>query len=550
MLKRLQIENFAIIHNSTIEFGKGLNILTGETGAGKSMLIDSLAMILGGRTDRLLLQNSQKTTQIIADFAQIPTTIKKQLIDHEIIDQDQPDDLLIRKIIKEKSNKNFINDIPISNNLLKTLSQQLLIIYGQHQNQELLKPQQQLIKLDRFAKLNEETKLLANYYKNWQKLIKQLDDLIKEQEYLTEKQDLLNFQAEELKSINPLPNEFSEISKEYQQYSQAENLLKMGDELQQLLSVLAKYNKNAINLSEKLSQKSEKFNEIHQLLLQSEIYLTESEDNLNSKLAKITHDPIRLANLNSRMELLYKTGKKYKTDPDQLNNLYQQINKQINQFAQKQTDQDEIKKQIEIAKQKFYQLAQEVSQKRQQKSQELAQKISNTINQLGMKNAQIIFNHQEVGPSAFGIDDFCLLFSANIGQTPKPLQKIASGGELSRISLAIETACLANDDDPVSVVFDEVDSGIGGEIAHTIGKLLKQLSTHRQVLCITHLPQVACYADHHFLIQKQHNQEQTSTQITALSEEDRIIEIARMLGSASSLASINHAKSLLLRKNS
>lgn len=550
MLKTLHIEQFAIIDKSEIQFQQGFNVLSGETGAGKSILIDALGLALGERADASLIRPPHNKASVQAHFYPIPSALEQHLQANDLDDSDTPKQCLIRRHIRPNASKAFINDQAITSKTLKTISEQLISIHGQQVNQSLLKPSTQRQRLDRYADNDALLQQVKQSYHQIQDLQHALSQWQTQQQNQQERLNLLNYQLEEFDHIAPKNNEFTQLSATHASLSSADEILTQGQHLLNLIQndhsdALAPTLRQIKQMLSKISQLDPRFEEAHELFQQSKIYLEESHDLIQKHLQKTEHDPQTLQQIDQRMSALHSLARKHHIHPDQLHPHWQTLKAQHQQLTQQNQQNDHLQQHLQDAQTHYQTLTKRLRQARQKASAPLAQEVQHWIRQLGMSQAtfHITLTPSDT-PSEHGQDDIQFLLCANLGQSPQPLQKVASGGELSRVSLAIEVACL--DEAPVpTVIFDEIDAGIGGEVADTIGRLLKTLSATRQVICITHLPQVAVYADAHFLIDKTHHNGQTQTQVHRLENAQRIRELARMLGSADSPTSQQHARAML-----
>lgn len=555
MLTQLEIKEFAIIEHSTIEFKNGFNVLSGETGAGKSILIDAISLLLGGRADANMVRHGAQKADIQAYFTQPPASIMVQLEEKELQDDENPQLLHIRRIIREKGNKTFINSQSTTTQTLKDFSSQLINIHGQHANQALLQNSEQRRRLDRYGKLNDLCREVAQAQEHWLKAQKKLQQWQEEKNQHQEKLALMHYQLEEFSQIQPKEGEFEEINLEHQNLAQADTILR---NISEVIEILEDGTPNINSLMRQILQQNERLCEIHprfqeslELLQQAQIYLQEAYDSLNHAQQRTEHNPEKLQILDERMALLHQLARKHHIAPETLHLKYQTLQEEYSALKNLEEKGDAYQEIVNKAEKDYMQLAEKLSQARQKAAQNFAQDVLQWIKQLGMEKAQFsveIKTDKKI--SAHGFDEVQFLLCANPGQQMQALTKVASGGELSRISLAIEVACLDDNAVPHTLIFDEIDAGIGGEIADTIGKMLAKLSQTRQVLCITHLPQVAIYAHQHYRIEKQSDDKSTKTQVIQLDHKARIIEIARMLGDAESASSREHAKNMLKRGQS
>lgn len=547
MLEQLHIENFAIIEKTAIDFRPGLNILTGETGAGKSILIDAVGLVLGARADASAIRHGAGKADISATFRALPEVLKAQLLEDEL-EGDDSDEAVIRRVLREAGSKSFVNGATLPGARLKTLAAHLISIHGQNENHILLKSDEQRNRLDRYLANPALKQAVAAAWHDWQGKLAALKRFERDRAQHAERLELLRYQLEELNAISPKDSEFDEITSEHERLSAADELLESGARLQYLIDdaepSLKSSLKQARHLAGQLAHLHEDFSPAAELLEQSAIYLDEALDTLNRQLARTEHDPETLARLDRRMSELHSLARKHGITPQQLGSHHAALQAQLEALENAEESGLELAKEVQQTESAYHTLATELHQLRQTHAPELAQDVENWIRRLGMAQAQFAIDIQPAAtPGAHGEDDITFMLCANPGSKMQALAKVASGGELSRVSLAIEVACL--DENPVpTVIFDEIDTGIGGEVADTVGHLLKTLSRSRQVLCITHLPQVAAYADHHYHIEKTSDAQSTKTRVLPLDDDARIIELARMLGSAKSDTSREHARAM------
>ncbi|MDO4643617.1 MAG: DNA repair protein RecN [Cardiobacteriaceae bacterium] len=553
MLEQLTIDQIAIIEHSDIHFCSGFNVLSGETGAGKSILIDALGLILGERADAGVIRHGQERANVSASFINIPPTLQQMLLEEALDDPDNPTQILIRRTLRDGSSKAWVNAQSVTGGKLKNLAASLIAIHGQHSNQALLKTEEQRRRLDRYAGLTKALSDCGAAYQHWQHCIQEWQTWQENRQNQEERLALLAYQLKEIEQIAPQADEFTMLSEQQNILASADEILAKGGQLSQQLyddeNSVQSALRHAVREAEHLTATANNFQEAAELLEQSAVYLDEACSVLNKQLDRIEHDPIALQRIEERMSALYALARKHHQSPENLHILWQTLNQEYQTLNDHNENGAQLKQNCNTAHIDYEQKAAALSAARKKAAPILATEVENWIRQLGMEKATFAIHVEPANrPTASGMDDITYALCANPGQTLQPLNKVASGGELSRVSLAIEVACL--DETPVpTVIFDEIDAGIGGEVADTVGKLLHTLGKNRQVLCITHLPQVAAYADAHYRIEKNSDDKQTQTKVIALDEKERIIEIARMLGSADSSTSREHARSMLLQKN-
>ncbi len=554
MLEQLTIDQIAIIEHSEIPFRPGYNVLTGETGAGKSILIDALGLVLGERADASSIRHGQSRATVSATFSALSSAHQHTLAEDGLDDPDNPGQAVIRRTLRDGGSKAWINDQTITGGKLKTLAATLVNIHGQHHNQALLKNDEQRRRLDRYAGHRDQLAACADAYRHWQQLEKEREAWQAARTSDEERLALLAYQLDEIEQLAPQDGEFDELAARQTLLASADQILASGNRLAAQLSEGDNNLQSALRYAQReaehLAAIHDNYRETAELLEQSAVYLSEASDALGKQLNKIEHDPEALAETEARMSALHALARKHHVDPGQLPAHWQKLAAEHQTLAQKNQSGSELEAACQTAEADYHAKASALSAARQKAAPALARDVEQWIRQLGMEKATFAIDVQPAArPAAHGSDDITYTLCANPGQTLQPLAKVASGGELSRVSLAIEVACLdETPTPPPTIIFDEIDTGIGGEVADTIGRLLHTLGQSRQVLCITHLPQVAAYADAHYRIEKHSDGKQTQTRVTALDDEARISEIARMLGSADSDTSREHARAMLASK--
>ena len=538
MLKSLAVTNFALIEQAMVEFDEGLNILTGETGAGKSILIDALSVILGNRAsvDSIRTGCDFFRVEAVFDISQL-LSIHKIIEEQGIIVDDEGTVIISRRFSRNGKNTILINGCHVTVSILRQIGDNLVDMHGQHENQALLRPEAYLPMLDA---LNGSTRVTLEQYRKiydqWLDLIKELSVLERSSRERAQRLDMLNWQTQEIAVAELKINEDEEVQQQILVLANAEKianavnrsyiLLDQGsDGLNGVLSTLSEV-KRELEVAVRYDQRIEE-----QLVgVSNALYqLEESCMDLRVYGDDIEFNPLQLATLQERMDIIYKLKKKYGATIGEILTYYNQaaleladINNYDQKFAKLSKQQSELEA-------KLTKMANELDDLRRQSSGELAKQVCGHLADLGMSNAVFII---EVLPTSQftpnGRNEVLFLFSANPGEQPKLLHKIASGGELSRIALAIKTVC-ADRDAARIMVFDEIDAGIGGQAGHMVAGKVAKVACARQVLCITHLPQIACMADRHIYIKKQVDSERTTTIIKVLSKDEQLIELTRMI---------------------
>ena len=532
MLQELSIKNLALIEQLNLTFKAGFTTLTGETGAGKSILLDGLGFTLGERANTSLVRHGTSRADVVADFeiSDLPL-VQSWLTENELDDDNQC--LLRRTLTAEGRSKAYINSSPVSVAQLKSLSSLLINIHGQHEHQTLLNSQKQLELLDAYAQHQDLTTQVSEQFKDWRTLTQQLETQLSRQEDKQSKLELLGFQLQEFDAINPIVEEFDELSAEQKTLSHANEIKQSAYQAYQAIesnhAITDGFNA-AINALEKVCEYNPKLAESLKQLQSALIETQEIAHDIQAVEREIELDPNKLQRLDSRLSELFNLAKKYLVEPNNLIEKHQAIRDELTELNGSAESLEQLKTDVENAWQTYLQTSQNLSNSRKQSANKLAQDITATIQSLGMAEGKfsIAIELQEK-PSKDGMDSVAFLISANKGQPQQAINKVASGGELSRISLAIQVACAEVTSLP-SLIFDEVDVGIGGGIAEIVGQKMQRLGQHCQVLSITHLGQVAAYGNQQLNISKSSTENSTTTQVVELTAEERVEEIARMVG--------------------
>ncbi len=552
MLTQIHIKNFTIIDEICCDFQSGMTVLTGETGAGKSILIDALNLALGSRADASLIRLGEEKATITVCFniRELPTA-KKWLAEREL---EHEDECILRRVIYQAGRSSaYINGIATPIAQIKELAQLLINIHGQHEHHALLKQDFQRYLLDTFGKNQSVLKELKEIYKNWQQASSRLALIVENMEQTDDKEALLKYQLTELEQLNLAEDEVNQLHQEQQMLAHTDELTAlfqattnqlMHDEQYAISSTL----QHIINqLHAHLPHQNNLKNSID-LLQNARVLIDEASHEIDSLFDHLELDPNRLKQVETRLSTIHQLARKHRIKPDELFAFHIKLNTDLEKLKHNQNEMTQIKEEIDNLNQQYLVLAKKLSELRKQSAKKLTRVVTEKIKQLGMPDCifEIAINTKTQNLlSPHGIDHIEFLVKTNPGQALSPLAKIASGGELSRICLAIDVICGELHSMPC-IIFDEIDSGIGGRIAAIVGQQLKILSEHCQVLCVTHLAQVASQASHHFQITKQSNNQNTKTIITTLNETQRIDEIARMLsGEKITKQTLAHAKELL-----
>ena len=552
MLLNLNIIDLAVVKSLNLELETGMSVLTGETGAGKSILLTALGLALGDRADSGYVRPDAKRAEINLDFDLADAPLAKQWLDeNDLNDENQ---CVIRRIVNQDGgSKAYINNRPVTLQSLKALSSLLVEIHGQHAHLTLLDNDQQRQLLDAFAKNHKLIDDLNQLYQEWKQQDKELKHLIKTSTDQVERQELLSYQLEELQQLELDEFNYAELSEEHTKRANLELILREGylqldvlyeNEQQSANKIVTQSLSSLVDLAEF----SPELSEINEVLAEAQIQIEEASQQLRRYLEGQEADPQRLAWLENQIGIIQDISRKHQITPEQLPQLAIDLAKQLSDITHSSTRIEELAQSSQQLLEKYKVLSEKLSENRTNSGKKLEKKISAMIKELGMPQGDFLvqIDHQpDDEPKLKGNDKIEFLVSANPGLPAKPLAKVASGGELSRISLAIQVTASTDKTTP-TMIFDEVDSGIGGGIAEIVGQKLRSLSHNRQVLCVTHLPQVASQAHQHLYVKKTNQTEITSSTVALLNEDERIEEVARMLGGVNITENtLTHAKEML-----
>lgn len=532
MLQSLSIRDFVIVDQLDLDFSSGLTVLTGETGAGKSILIDALSLALGARAESGMIRQGCEKTEISVCFrVQAHDGILRWLEDNAI-ELDQGELIFRRVLYQDGRSRAFLNGQSVTLQQLKEIGEELVDIYSQNAHHSLLKLATQRDILDDYAGATELAKSTAQLYQAWHQLREQREKMEQSAEQYQHELALLRDQCRELKQLNFTVAEWESLQQEHYRLSNAAELMS-GCEL--ILDTLSESDVAAmrqLNLARQQLQKMREidpaFNEAYDTLQSGVIQVEESGRLVKRYLQQADLDPEKLAEVDARLQAVHATARKYRVRPEGLPELLVDSEQRMQELSA-YADDGELKKREQAAEQAYLAAAQQLSDLRQQAAPKLSQQITTHMQAMALAGGQFQVALNTQTPAASGLEQVEFLVAGHAGAEPRALNKVASGGELSRISLAIRVATAAQTQ-VQTMIFDEVDVGIGGGVAEIVGKLLRQLSASRQALVITHLPQVAAQGQHHLKVSKHSTQGATLSQIQALSEAERVEELARMLG--------------------
>ena len=538
MLTQLTINNFAIVRQLEIELAKGMSVITGETGAGKSIAIDALGLCLGQRIETSMVREGQERAEICATFFIEPTNPAYQwLQEQELQDPDNPSDCILRRVINaDGRSKAFINSTPVSASQLKEIGQYLIHINGQHASQLLLKNDYQLQLVDTFAHHNDLLAQMREDYRVWKNLQTQVKNFQQKVAENEAKKQLLQYQVEELDEFALRPNEYLELEEDQRRLSNSEQLTQLSQSALQLLSEnetvsIDSMLYRATQYIDELSELDPRYVSVQTMLNDALIQVQEATSEVQHLASHIEQDPMLLQEIEQRLGQALQLARKHNVKPEELVEWHQKLKAELTALLDFSESEERLILEEKAAFEKMQNTAKQLHESRCQAAEKLAQQVTNSIKGLAMENAEFFIevNSDLTKVTANGADNIVFTLRSNLGQQAQPLAKVASGGELSRISLAIQV--LTSDQSAIpTLIFDEVDVGISGKTASVVGKLLRQLGDKCQVLCVTHLPQVACHGHHQFNVEKFTVGDKTETKMTALSQEERVAALARLLG--------------------
>ena len=538
MLTQLTINNFAIVRQLEIELAKGMSVITGETGAGKSIAIDALGLCLGQRIETSMVREGQERAEICASFFIEPTNPAYQwLQEQELQDPDNPSDCILRRVINaDGRSKAFINSTPVSASQLKEIGQYLIHINGQHASQLLLKNDYQLQLVDTFAHHHDLLAQMREDYRAWKNLQTQVKTFQQKVAENEAKKQLLQYQVEELDEFALRPNEYLELEEDQRRLSNSEQLTQLSQSALQLLSEnetvsIDSMLYRATQYIDELSELDPRYASVQTMLNDALIQVQEATSEVQHLASHIEQDPMLLQEIEQRLGQALQLARKHNVKPEELVEWHQKLKAELTALLDFSESEERLILEEKAAFEKMQHTAKHLHESRCQAADKLAQQVTHSIKGLAMENAEFFIevNSDLTKVTANGADNIVFTLRSNLGQQAQPLAKVASGGELSRISLAIQV--LTSDQSAIpTLIFDEVDVGISGKTASVVGKLLRQLGDKCQVLCVTHLPQVACHGHHQFNVEKFTVDDKTETKMTALSQEERVPALARLLG--------------------
>ncbi len=552
MLMNLQVRDFAIVDRIDIEFDKGMTVLTGETGAGKSILVDALGLVLGDRGSAQLVRDGAKRAEFAAEFDVSGLPDVTAWLDEQALDLDG--ECLLRRVVNaDGRSRAFVNGNAVPLSQLRSLGELLLDIHGQHFHQSLGRRDIQRDLLDHFGGLLDDRAAVATHFIEWQTLSERLEQLLSAESERASRLDLLTFQLHELESLQISGGEVGELNAERRRLQNSGRLAEGISAAVDSLFDSDDGNANSLvadaqRTIEQLAGFDASLEPVVALLNSASIQVSEAVDTLRRYGETIDMDPARRDEVEERIDAIQAVARKHRVEPDDLPGLTESLRREHDDLSNAEERGRELERQAEAAKLVYLERAGTLSAARRRAARSFAKSVTGAMHGLGMPGGVFEISMRpldETHARPWGLDEVEFLISANPGQAPQSLAKIASGGELSRMGLAIQV--IASDGSAIpTMVFDEVDSGVGGGVAEMVGRRLQELGASRQVLCVTHLPQVASLADRHFRISKVTDGKTTRTQVQALDEEERVQELARMLGGVEiTRKTLDHAAEML-----
>ena len=543
-LKRIVLRDFVIVQALDLDWQSGFTVLTGETGAGKSILIDALQLVLGARADADVVREGCSLADICAEFDSPPRLVPWL----EEAGFAAEDALLLRRTIDSQGrSRAWINGTPATATQLRHLGEQLLDIHGQHAWQSLTRPDAACAMLDTYGSIS--TAELKRLWQSWREALQALEQAVSAQDNLQRERERLQWQISELDKLSPQADDWDELNAQHTRLSHAQTLMDTAQASLQMLEDDEAGAATPLNRAHHLLQGQEhlepEFQSIADVLSSCVAQLQDARHSLQTYLRRADLDPELLADLDQRLSMWMQLARRYKRTPEELPALLESWKQELRQLDAA-VDVEGLRSSEQAANQQYLNLARTISQQRALAAPRLSRAITQSMQSLGMKGGQfeVQLDTAESATPA-GTDSITFLVAGHPGATPKPIAKVASGGELSRISLAIAVTT-SELGEAATLIFDEVDSGVGGAVAETVGRLMHSLGHSRQVLAVTHLPQVAAYADQHYLVAKKPKNNTTISSVAPLSGADRESELARMLGGELiSDATMAHAREML-----
>jgi DNA repair protein RecN (Recombination protein N) len=548
VIAELAVENYAVIERLRVRFHRGLNLLTGETGSGKSIVVDALGLLFGGRASSEMVRAGADRARISGIFEVTSTPSLKKLLDDAGIELEDNEILVEREILANGKSRAFVASRPVTGALLRDLAPHLGDIHGQHDQQQLFKSDSQRDMLDSFAGAGDS---VASLYEHWRRSTAELEELERTAQEKLRLADLWTFQRNEIETVSPLPGEDADLENERRVLR---NVVKIEESANAAYAALYDAEESATAQLRVVLKKLDDLARIDEgvaaiaVSLKPAVFAVEdAADALRHYLGKLEADPARLDEVESRMAALEKLKRKYGTTIDEVLAFLEDVRKELNAVESSSDRQIALRKEVADLAASYEAASRKLTAARVSAAKRLSKAVETELASLAMERTRIEIRVSPAPWSEHGADSVEFLMSANAGEEPKPLDRIASGGELSRVALALKTcASKPGKGTPRTLVFDEVDAGVGGSAAEAVGRRLKKLSASSQLLCVTHLPQIAGFADHHYYVEKHEERGRTLATIVELSPPQRTKEIGRMLsGERVTAEALKHAEQLI-----
>lgn len=536
MLLDLTVENYAVVEHARIHFGRGLTVLTGETGSGKSIVVDSLSLLLGARASTEMIRTGQAKARVSGVFSVSQTHNVEALFNDAGIEHDHSEDLIVeREVASGGKSRAFVANRPVTTAFLRQLAPHLGDIHGQNEQQSLFEASAQRATLDRYANVSALLGEVARVYLDWRHAGEQLQEWAANESEKLRLLDLWTFQRNEIDTIAPKIGEDAGLESERKIL---QNMTRLQESSNAAFSALYDSPESATTQLKIAAKRVDELLRIDgsltgtaDLLKQSSVLLEEATYNLRDYLGKLEGDPARLEDVENRLAALEKLKRKYGGTLEDILAFRDEVARKADEVENSAEHRQALeKKQVELATE-YERLASELSTKRKAAAERLSKQVETELKSLAMSGTRFQISVSKGDWALSGFDDIAFLVSPNKGEELKPMEKIASGGELSRIALSLKTALGDGDSsgNPSTLVFDEVDAGVGGAAAAAVGRRLKALAKNNQVICVTHLAQIAGFADHHYAVAKSEKKGRVATEINELGHEQRAREIGRML---------------------
>lgn len=549
MLQNLNISNYALIERSTIEFDEGMSVITGETGAGKSIMLGALGLLLGGRADVQVLQNKEQKCVVEATF-DVSKYNLKSLFSEEDVDYDDQT-IIRREILPTGKSRAFVNDQPVNVSFLKQLGNKLIDIHSQHQNLLLSDESFHLNIVDTVAQCDKELSAYQTVYSEYSALLSKEKSMVEDNDRMKRDLDYLQFQLKELQDLKLTEHEDVELEMEQEKLANAEDIKMQLSESVNILegsemSVIPALKQLTNNIA-KIDRFLPKDTNAHQRIESARIDIEDLMHTFSQVCDSLDVDPQRLEYVDSRLNAIYSLEKKHRVENvDALIALRDELSRKVGLITNFDEQLEDLRKELSQVQSKLQSVADALSNKRLSVFDQIKQYVESHLHDMGMRNAVFTIGHARTDKySSTGNDEIHFLFAANLGGTPTDISKVASGGEMSRVMLSIKSLLSRSKNLP-TIIFDEIDTGVSGDVADKMGSIMTQMASNMQVIAITHLPQVAAKGNRHYQVYKQDTAETTISHIRSLSPDERVTEIAKMLsGSRISDAAIQNAKELL-----